>query len=566
MTKAQNLGGVLAEFQHIHTAQRQLTYSQTQHGQTRQIAESTRSSQSKHLQRHQQHEQTMSALHGLALCKKSHIPSSAFYAQHFDVAVQPFQILAKSQQIQHAVGFLQNIDLKNEMASISPLQPMQSQQSKAKTRHLQHASNAIFASQPISHCQNSPMQKAVIVPCRQYPLPEKKPVIQQDERQQRQCQIRPASSRLPLALIRKRQDLPSTSLPLPLLCWHDQPKLTIPNLASYIVYNQISANLAGIQLDPISFQIQTDMNSYCWSGQIELSHQDYLKIKNKLITERGKEPLIYFQINQLKFCFIAEEQRRLRQFAQASYTLSGRSVTARLGADYTQIQHSGLLSDALYASQIVQQFGNGLANVNFELQDWLIPSHTYAVTGKTVIGVLDEIANVAGGFLTSHPHDATLMLKPRYKVPAWQLNTSQADVVINVDIIQQINEQKFIQPRYNTVTLNGLAEGGIVYREQQNREYEAPTQSHVLYTDRDVIIPAGTAILSESGSYIDYKIVLRCSEKYHIPLAELGQIWQINDEEGAWRGIVTAIHVDVKKDRDAPTLWQTVHVKRYIDE
>ena len=206
---------------------------------------------------------------------------------------------------------------------------------------------------------------------------------------------------------------------------------------------------------------------------------------------------------------------------------------------------------------------------DWDINDWLIPANQYAVTGKTPITVIADIAQACGGFVNSHPNEPTLSLKPRWKKPAWELATATPDVVIPADVIRQINDSKRVNTRYNTVTLNSAVDGGHVFRQTQGRDREAPVQNHPLYTDRDVIIPAGTAILSDSGTHGDYTLTMRWADKYDIALAELGQIWQINDTvtggDGAWRGIVTAVSITVKLEDGAPVVLQTVNLDRYMD-
>lgn len=412
-----------------------------------------------------------------------------------------------------------------------------------------------------SNCHRTKIQKAVPVPCRYYPIapPPPEAII-------RHCQVRPPSSRLPIKLRRKSKQFPSFALPFNLQCWHDDEPLIVPNLRSYIVHNTVSATVAGININPLSFSIRTDINSYCWQGSVELTTKDYAKIKAKLDVAHGNEPLITVNINGYLFSIIAEEQSRTRQFVNHSYNLSGRSITARLGADYAQSQ-SGLLDQDNYASQIVNQQLNGLAITvdEWTIADWLIPANQYSVSNKTPIAVINDIAQACGGFLTSHANEPKLSLKAKYKVPAWEIATATPDVVINLDVIRQINEQKRINPRYNTITLTGQQHGGIVYRQTENREQDAPSIDNPLFTDRDCIVPMGIKTLSDSGIHMEYTITLRWADKYNLNLAKLGDIWQVNDSDGAWKGIVTGVAIDVKLENDVPTVWQTVAIDRYLD-
>ena len=143
--------------------------------------------------------------------------------------------------------------------------------------------------------------------------------------------------------------------------------------------------------------------------------------------------------------------------------------------------------------------------------------------------------------------------------------TATADLVIPMGVVQSISDQKRVNPRYNTVTLIGRTQGSEVYRSQQGRNLIAPVANWYLYTDRDCVIPRGIQILSDSGTHGLYTLKIRVADKYNMPLVELGQILQISDPEGAWKGIVTAVSLDVGRDNDAITVWQTVNIDRYLD-
>jgi hypothetical protein len=143
--------------------------------------------------------------------------------------------------------------------------------------------------------------------------------------------------------------------------------------------------------------------------------------------------------------------------------------------------------------------------------------------------------------------------------------TATADLVIPMGVVQSISDQKKVSPRYNTVTLIGRTQGFEVYRAREGRNLIAPVANWYLYTDRDCVIPRGIQILSDSGTHELYKLKIRVADKYNMPLLELGQILQISDPEGAWKGVVTGVSLDVGRDNDAITVWQTVNIDRYLD-
>lgn len=409
----------------------------------------------------------------------------------------------------------------------------------------------------ISKCQATKIQHAVQVPDRYYPIPEPPPVKPDNV-----CRIRPPSSELPLRMARRRGGLLSSNLPLSLTCWHDDPPLITPSLRTYIMHHTITANIGGISVAPFGFNIKTDMDSYCWSGSVSISPDDHAKIKHKLDVPRGSEPMINVALNDLNFSIIAENPSRSRQFGKTSHNLDGRSITARLGADYA-VPNDRLFDQANYASQIVnQQLQNLPFTANFDIDDWLIPASTYAVSNKTPIGVIMDIAEAAGSFVESHPTDAAMSIKKRWKINAWELATATPDVTIPADVIKHATDKTVKNTRYNTILLVGNV-GHEVFRATQGRDMAAPTLSNALFTAREVTIPKGSSVLSDSGTHSIQTLDLIFDDS--IPLAKLGQIWQINDTDGAWRGVITGVALDCPVAGETPKPEQTITIDRYMD-
>lgn len=328
------------------------------------------------------------------------------------------------------------------------------------------------------------------------------------------------------------------------------------------MHNLITANIGGIAVDPLGFNIKTDMNSYCWSGGVSISPDDHAKIKHKLDVDIGLEPMINVMLNDMQFGIIAENHSRTRRFGNQTHSLDGRSITAKLGADYAAASDR-LFDQANYASQIVnEQLANLPFTANFEIDDWLIPASTYAVSNKTPIAVIADIAEAAGGFVESHPTDATMSIKKRWKINAWELATATPDVTIPADVIKSATDKTVKNTRYNTILLVGNV-GHEVFRATQGRDAPAPTLSNALFTTREVTVPKASAVLSDSGTHSIQTLDLIFDDS--IPLAQLGQIWQINDTDGAWRGVITGVALDCPVAGDTPAPEQTITIDRYMD-
>lgn len=415
----------------------------------------------------------------------------------------------------------------------------------------------------INRCQRGQYKAAVVVPWEYYPLPLPKPPPTG-----RVCPIRPPSDRLPLTFRRRVQTLDSSTIPLPFACWDDETagistKITVSK--AYIMQNHISCTIDGKPVNILSANIKTDMASYCWQGEVSIAPADFAKIDRD--KAKGDEPLIELNINGTRWVFAIEDVRDNRQFVAYSYSLSGRSLTARLGADYAKSK-SGVIKEALYARQIadsVLQYTDFTIGA-WEIADWLIPADTYDLSGKTPLAVIADIAACAGGFVESDKVAQKLYIRPRWASPAWEITQAKTALEVPSSVIVSISGQQQSSPRYNAVRLHGNSKGMLIYRQNEDRAAEAGVQHHALYSDTAPMIAQGKALLSESGNHKAETLKMPWSDKYRIPLAALGAIWQVNESGGAWRGVVQGVSIEIGLEGDAPTLWQTVTLDRYMDK
>ena len=408
---------------------------------------------------------------------------------------------------------------------------------------------------------------AVRPPCEYYPIPLPPPPPDLSP-----CRIRPPSDRLPLPFARRRISRDSARLALPLRCWHDGDTNDLPILPGYIMHNKITADINGEPLDLLALTLTTDTASYCWQGDITLSPASFAKLK---IDQRaaGDEAVITVRINGNRWDILAEDYRDTRKFIGHTYTVTGRSITAKLGADYAKGRHSKY-DAARYARQIADEQLNLLPYriAAWEAVDWLIPGDTYTVSGQTPIEVIADLARAAGGFVESHPYEAQLFVRPVWRQPAWGKPTPALTIPAN--LILSVSGQRRISERCNAVRLTPAAEqiggakakGGLVYREGTDQQPEASTLTHAAYTDTDVMRAAGIHALSETGTHKIETVQLPWAEKYQLPLASLGAVWAFAEQGQTWQGVIKGVSVAVELDNGAPVVTQTVTIDRYLGD
>ena len=231
----------------------------------------------------------------------------------------------------------------------------------------------------------------------------------------------------------------------------------------------------------------------------------------------------------------------------------------------------GTIEQDLYASQIMRMQLNDLpfSIDEFDVDDWLIPAGTLNVSNQTPISIISQLATACGGKVISHVSEPKLSIIKRWRVPAWEMATAKPSLVVPMDVVHSISDEKRTSPRYNTVTLIGRQQAFEIYRQGQGRDLIAPVANWYLYTDQASAIARGVQLLSDSGNHVHYTVKMLVSDKHNLPLAKLGQIWQINDDtdggDGAFNALITSVGLSVSRDNDAVVVWQTVGLDRYVD-
>ncbi|UOO89584.1 hypothetical protein LVJ82_00955 [Vitreoscilla massiliensis] len=437
-------------------------------------------------------------------------------------------------------------------------------QSHSAVTAYQEVLQAVYESgHDVAGCRSLKASVARDIPCEYYPVPiPPKPV----DPTVRPCPRFP-SHRLPLQIRRRRIEYDAALLPLPFQCSAID---NIPILKSYIMLNTVTASVDGLPLELLSASVTTDMSSFCWQATISLYPDDFAKI-NMDGRAPGGEAEVTLTINGEAWIFIAEDYSDSRSFGKKTFTVKGRSLTAKLTGDYAASK-SGTIQADLYARQIADQQLQYLPFTikAWDIADWFIPAGSYNITDKKPMDNLIDIATAAGGFVYSDPAKPEITFKPRWPAAAWEVNKASASVTIPDSVIAEISGQKRVNKRCTSVFVwadhEAGGKGADVYRTGTDRTDRASAQVHALYTDLPVHRAAGVAALSDTGVHKTETVKLPWSTEYSIPRANVGDIWQFNEQSGYWRGVITGVSISVDVEAEgAVVLWQSLTVDRYLD-
>lgn len=345
-------------------------------------------------------------------------------------------------------------------------------------------------------------------------------------------------------------------------------------MTAHTIYAQRLPDLADIPIYEAT--VAADAGSYCWtlqaSGPVDLFAL--------LAPVAGLPTQLRVWLDGIPFVFAIDALTRTQKFGQTGVAISGRSVTALIGAPYMRVATFNNASGALMAQQLAANalastgvaldwgVGSG-ALANGGLIDWLVPTNAWSYQG-TPLDAVQAIAQAAGGYLQSHRSAATILTRHPYGQrlgdnpgAPWGWATGAADVELAPDaLITQSTERKD-GPDLNAVYVSGTTQGvlGLVKRSGSAADKLAVMISDALITHTDAARQRGLAILGAAGH--KYNIVLELpvlTGSGQPGVLDVGQLVQVN-AAAPWRGRVRAVSVAAKR----PSLRQTITLERHLE-
>lgn len=372
----------------------------------------------------------------------------------------------------------------------------------------------------LSNCHLIRWSRSVPVPWQWYPIPVPPPVFE------RYCQLLPPAWRLPLRFWREVKDYDPRVLPLPFHCW-DYYEIEKPVITggSFIVQHEIHCSVEGIELEILSASIATDVNAYCWTGEISIAPSVFHSILEE-IKQSPSQPLIHLELDGIAWEFLWENTRVHCEFNNNNFVVSGRSISAQLGADYAQTC-GGIVAVDLQARQIAESV---LEFSEFEIhswqaQDWLIPAGIYDLSSKTPLGVISELAQVAGGFVLSSKTGKKLSVLPLYQHPKEQ--DWQVAYEYGAGVLFSLDTELSTAATYNSVRICGNFIGGFVYLAAEDGAAEASIIENPLYSAIEVIRAKGEQVLADSGNKTLYTVEMLYAPHRDVALPELCDIVRV---------------------------------------
>lgn len=310
--------------------------------------------------------------------------------------------------------------------------------------------------------------------------------------------------------------------------------------------------------------LSADEGSFAWS----LSATGPQDLFDLLSPIDGVPQQIRITLDGLVWVFVVSPPERSFAFGKRAASISGKSVTALLGASWqreVQYNNSSAATAQQLAVQALDLTGIGL---DWGLTDWLVPSNAWSRTA-TPLAAVQAIAEAAGGYLQSHRSEPTLQVRHPYPSMSdgspggpWNWALGAADVELAPDAIIGGNLTRGEFSDVNAVYVSGTTQGvlALVKRSGTPGDKLGPLQTDPLIVHIDAATQRGLAILGKAGIRYDVPLELPILTGLTQPgVIDVGRLVQINDAT-PWRGRVRSVSVT----HNSPQARQTIVLERHL--
>lgn len=320
---------------------------------------------------------------------------------------------------------------------------------------------------------------------------------------------------------------------------------------------------AGIRID-------ADEDTYSWKLTADILSEGSLALLTP--DSNGYKELAVI-INGHRFEFFIPEYSASRRISidgklENAWRISGFSRSQYLGTDYAPKRTRSTTSISAVQAATAELTGTGFA-LDWDtslLPDWPLPNSAFSYQGLTPIEVIKRLATAAGGVLMADPAANTLLVRPRHKVPAWELLAADMDRALHESQIQSESAQRAGGILYNAVDVSGEAEGVLltVSRLGTAGDYPAEDVSDPWLTHIDANRARGISELSGGGDRMRYTFEVPVPESEAQPgLLVPGLTLAVLHDDSArdFRGYVRSLSLYAPGEGDA-TVTQTITVDR----
>lgn len=344
----------------------------------------------------------------------------------------------------------------------------------------------------------------------------------------------------------------------------------------YVVQNsaQIIRVSDSLNIPATSVTMSIDADSWAWTMSANVAGRNALA----LVEGTNSQPVeVDVTINGKTWRVLVDGWQLKQAWESGTGSITGRSLSAYLAAPYSETRDY-TETETRTAQQLAQQelpFGWEL---DWQIDDWIVPGGAWSYQGLSPIQAVSNIAAAAGAYVQTHPYKQIIQVMARYPQAPWSINTADGVVEVPQEVLLQRSSSKSPGKSSNKVFVHGKEPGGVlaaVRRSGTAGDRLAPTVVDALITDATVARARGLCELAKTGR--------KSEEGYELPLSDTitglilpGSVVSAgsdssNEFEEEWRGYATALSVKATASRannggTKLVVRQSVTIERHFED
>ena len=317
-----------------------------------------------------------------------------------------------------------------------------------------------------------------------------------------------------------------------------------------------------------SLNLSIDRDSWCWSFSASLPFTEESKVNTDdeyIEVELG--------LNGFIWRFLIESNTSNQQFASTDIQVKGRSVTAMLAEEAGTRSYNQTISASsvqLAQAELERITLNTPFTLDWSLVDqtgWNVPANAWSYMDLTPIKAIQEIAEGAGGFVSSHMSERKLLIQSRYSYAPWEWAGLTPEISVPFNLVLTRAREKDFKPEYNAVTVSAENTGiqAVVKREGTAGDKMAPPAVTPFINSEQPARTMARAELSKYGKKRMYQDTIPLHPEIGVILPSK-MIGMQDKDLSVWNGHTYGTAITANWDGDnGLKIRQTFTVERYIE-
>lgn len=293
-------------------------------------------------------------------------------------------------------------------------------------------------------------------------------------------------------------------------------------------------------INPVSWSISNDLDSYAWSLNCSLYDENILSLIST-------DDVFTLSVNGIEWSFNAFKYKRLSDGQFSGYSVTFVSETQKLGYPIAQPINVSL-DTPRGALQLVEETLGSVPLINKGVTEWTLQADTVEFMQAEPKAIISEILKATGAVMLPSVGGDTIIIQPRYKVASWlmdELTDLECDVLLDGNYMITDSGEIRNGTEYNAVTISGEKSGVVtkVVLNGTGGDIEAVDYTTQIHQDHNVGLEYAKKIFSENGTIELAEISVGLDDN----LLQSGSIVRIKHANGDRTGV--SLGVTVKGDR-----------------